>query len=222
VIILEPVIETYDAKRFGVWPVGTRLDFEGLVLSGELASADVGTVMAVIAVCNGIAPYGEEDEHLSPAELIQRIIQTEEDADSLWAPGGLRVRDTATGLTVSPGCCCGLEGWQEWNQVAAGQSPWDIWLGHDPTPWVEHLGHKIRVWPDGGPGGYEAGPPAGTSPIEIPVSDLPGLIAGAHKQLQDFLDLLEPWARPLAGATAASLGHALAAHFHVNRSATTP
>ncbi len=131
------------------------------------------------------------------------------------APGGLRVRDTATGLTLSPSCCCGLEGWQEWNRVAPGQSPW---LGHTPTPWVEHLGHKIRVWPDGGD---EAAPPAGTSPVEIPASDLPGLIASAHKQLQDFLELIEPWARPLAGTTASSLGRALATHFHVSRAAPT-
>jgi hypothetical protein len=43
-------------------------------------------------------------------------------AESLVAPGGLRVRDTATSLTVSPGCCRELEDWQEWNKVAAGQS----------------------------------------------------------------------------------------------------
>jgi hypothetical protein len=214
VIIIEPVIETFDAKGFTVWPVSTHLDSEGLVLSGELASVDVGTVMAVIAVYNHnhLAPSGEEDEHPSPAQLIQRITQ----ADSLIAPGGLRVRDTATGLTVSPSCCCGLEDWQEWNQVAAGQSPW---LGHSPTPWVEHLGHMIRVWPDGGD---EAVPPAGTSPIEIPVSDLPDLIASARKQLQDFLDLPEPWALPLAGAPVNGLSHALATHFHVSRPAPTP
>ena len=212
-IIIEPVIETYDAKGFGVWPVSADLDPECLVLSGELASVDVGTVMAVIAVYNHnrMASSGEHHEPPSPAELIRRITQ----ADSLVAPGGLRVRDTLTGLTVSPSCCCGLEGWQEWNLIAPGRSPW---LGHTPTPWVEHLGQKIRVWPDGGD---EAVPPAGTSPVEFPVSDLPGLIASAHKQLQDFLDLLEPWARPLAGETASSLGHALATHFHVTRAAPT-
>ena len=117
---------------------------------------------------------------------------------------------------MSPSCCCGLETWQEWKQVAAGQSPW---LGHSPTPWVEHLGHTIRVWPDCGD---EAAPPTGASPIEIPVSDLPDLIASAHKQLQDFLNLLEPWALPLAGTPADSLGPALAAHFHVSRPAPTP
>jgi hypothetical protein len=207
VIIIEPVIGTIDAKGFTGWPVSPHLDSEGLALSGELASVDVGTVMAVIAVYNRshLASPGEADEHSSPAQLIQRITE----ADSLIAPGGLRVRDTATGLTVSPSCCCGLEDWQEWSQVAAGQS---LWLGHSPAPWAEHLGHTIRVWPDGGD---EAVAPAGAFPIEIPTNDLPGLIASAHKQLQNFLDLLEPWALPLAGPAAGSLGPAFAAHFHV-------
>jgi hypothetical protein len=208
VITIEPVIETLDAKWFTAWPVSTHLTPELLVLSGELTPADVGTVIAVIAVCNQdcIESSGEEDEQLSPAGLIQRIAQ----ADSLIAPGGLRVRDTTAGLTVNPSCCCGLEGWQEWHQVAPWQSPW---LGHTPTPWVELLGDKVRVWPDGGD---EAVPPAGTSPIEILASELPRLIEGAHQQLHDFLDLVEPWALPLAGAAADSLGSALAAHFHVS------
>jgi hypothetical protein len=68
-------------------------------------------------------------------------------------------------------------------------------------------------------GGDEAVPPAGTSPLEIPAGDLPGLIASAHEQLKDFLELIEPWAIPLAGTAAGDLGLALAAHFHVNRPA---
>jgi hypothetical protein len=52
VIIIEPVIETFDAKGFTVWPVGVHPGSEGLALSGELAPVDVGTVMAVIAVYN--------------------------------------------------------------------------------------------------------------------------------------------------------------------------
>jgi hypothetical protein len=78
---------------------------------------------------------------------------------------------------------------------------------------VEHLGDKIRVWPDGGD---EAVPSAGTAPIEIAAGDLPRLIASAHEQLSDFLNLLEPWAAPLADTTASGLGLALAAHFDVN------
>lgn len=60
-----------------------------------------------------------------------------------------------------------------------------------------------------------AAPPAGLSPIEVPAAGLPGLIADVRYQLQGFLDLLEPWALPLAGDTATSLGSALATHFHV-------
>jgi hypothetical protein len=144
----------------------------------------------------------------TPARIIQCITQ----ADSQIAPGGLRIRDTDAGLTVSPGCCAGLEDWREWEQAADGQSPW---LGHDPAPWTEHLGSKIRVWPDGGLEG-EAPPSAGP-PVEIAVCNLPGLIADAHQKLQDFLDLLEPWGFPLAGQAADGLAPALAAHFHISR-----
>lgn len=212
--MIEPVIETLDARGFTAWPVNARSGQESLVLSGDLGPADVGTVMAVIAVYNHsrIAPSGEEGEEPVQARLIQRIAE----AGSLIAPGGLRVRDTGTGLAVSPGCCCGLEQWPEWNQVASGQSPW---LGHDPAPWVEHLGHQVRVWPDGGDVAF---PPAGTLPVEIPVSDLPGLVARAHQQLQDFLGLLQSWALPLAGPAASDLAPALAAHFHVTWPALAP
>jgi len=217
VIIIEPVIETSDARGFTAWPVSARPGPRDLALSGELTPADIGTAIAVIAVYNHdhITPPGEEDDHPAPARLIQRITQ----AESLIAPGGLRVRDTATGLTVNPGCCCGLEDWQEWNQAAAGQSPW---LGHSPAPWTEYLGHAIRVWPDGGDEPAGAAPPAGVLPIEIPASDLPRLIASAHQQLQRFLDLLEPWALPLAGSAAGSLAPALATHFHVTWPAPAP
>jgi hypothetical protein len=219
VIIIEPVIQTSAARGFTAWPVSARTGPGYLALSGELAPADVGTVIAVIAVYNRgrITPPGEEDDdHPAPARLIQRIAQ----AESLITSGGLRVRDTDTGLTVDPGCCHGLEDWQEWNQVAARQSPW---LGDSPAPWTEHLGHAIRVWPgDCEELPRDAAPPAGIPPIEILVSDLPRLVASACRQLQGFLDLLEPWALPLAGSAAGSLGPALATHFHVNWPAPDP
>lgn len=207
-IIIEPVIETFDARDFTAWPVSLPAGSWHLVLCGELAPDDVGTAMAVIASYNhgSVTPSAEEDEQPGPARLIRGILQ----AECLLVPGGFRVRDTTAGLTVSPGCCCGLEDWREWNQIAEGRSP-D--LGHDPAPWVEHLGPVIRIWPDGG---LDEVPSAGASPIEIAVSELPELIAGAHKKLQDFLDLLEPWALPLAGEVAGGLATTLATHFQVS------
>ncbi|MEV6757647.1 hypothetical protein [Streptomyces sp. NPDC051214] len=35
-------------------------------------------------------------------------------AECVVAPGGLRVRDTDSGVTVQPGCSCGLENWRDW------------------------------------------------------------------------------------------------------------
>ncbi len=49
VIIIEPIIETWDARGFTAWPVSARPGAENLVLSGELTPADIGTVIAVIA-----------------------------------------------------------------------------------------------------------------------------------------------------------------------------
>lgn len=210
VIIMEPVIEIFNAREFTAWPVGPRAGgFLGL--SGELAPADVGTAMAVIAAYNydrmkHVTPRRKDKDHRPAAiRLIEGITQ----ADGLIAPGGLRVRDTVTGAAVNPGCCCGLEDWQDWKNVAAGESPW---FGHDPEPWVEHLGTVIRAWPDGGD---EEAPSTTGTPIDIPADDLPRLIAGTRERLQGFLALLEPWALPLVGATAASLAPILATHFNV-------
>jgi hypothetical protein len=211
-VVIEPVIEVFGLGGFLAWPVGAGPSPRFMALSGELALADVGTVMAVIAVYNQFASASEEDEQPSPARLIQLIAQ----ADPLVAPGGLRVRDSAAGLAVNPGCCCGLETWHEWNEVATGREPW---LGHSPAPWVENLGHQVRVWPDGGDTGF---PSAGACAIEIPASDLPGLLARAHRQLHDLLYLLEPWAHPLAGAAADGLRRAVAAQFHVGWPAPAP
>jgi hypothetical protein len=209
VIVIEPVIETFGAREFTGWPVSAPADSPYLVLSGDLTPGDVGTAMAVIVSCNGdiLGKDGYEvPKGPGPAWAIQRLML----AECLVAPGGLRVRDTGWGLTVNPGCCFGLENWRDWNEIADGQSPW---LGHDPDPWAEHLGSKIRIWP----GKVRAGEaiPAAGPPVDIPAGDFLGLIAGAHQKLQDFLDLLEPWALPLAGQAATGLAPAFAAHFRI-------
>lgn len=72
--IIEPVIEAYDACGFEAWPVGPNPDDGFLVLSGDLTSADVGTVMAVITASShsSIIPDSEDDAHPGPAILVQR------------------------------------------------------------------------------------------------------------------------------------------------------
>lgn len=214
VIILEPVIEAYYAVDFTAWPVSVPADSPYLALSGELTPASVGTAMAVIVSYNdNILDMDGNDvpKGPGPAWAIQRLAR----AECLLAQGGLRVRDTDAGLTVNPGCCFGLESWREWAELSDGES---LWLGHDPDSWAEHLGSTIRVRPGkirGAETALAAGPP-----VEIPAGDLPGLLEDAHQKLQDFLDLLEPWALPLAGQAAVSLAPALAAHFRIGSGAS--
>ncbi|MFF0175982.1 hypothetical protein Q3V37_25650 [Micromonospora profundi] len=89
----------------------------------------------------------------------------------------------------SPGCCAGLKDWRDWAQVSIGGSPW---LGHDPGPEVEVVGDDLRVWQDGGPNRHH-GRWAGVH-IDLPHRALPGLLAGAQRDLVGFLDALSGWA----------------------------
>ncbi|MGW6061665.1 hypothetical protein [Streptomyces sp. NPDC055189] len=119
------------------------------------------------------------------------------------APGGLRLRDTETGVTALPGCCNGLENWRDWLDLLDGEEPW---LGHDPTPGVEHLGATVRLWPDGDD--------REGIPILLPLAQLPALLRSVQEQLVGFLSSVEEWttryAPPLATAVAAKLSEDLA------------
>lgn len=198
-IVIDPVLETYIVAGFTAWPTASQPAGHLLPLSGQLDPASVGTGIAVIA------SYGfpDSDDPSAPA-LIQHVISSE----CLIAPGGLRIRDTGTGVTVNRGCCCGLENWRDWQNLPGEETPW---LGHDPSPWIEHLGQNIRVWPDGG----FRETCAGATPIEITTSQLPGLIDTAHRQLREFLDLIEPWAVALGQPGARELAPAIDRHFHI-------
>ncbi|GJF26866.1 hypothetical protein [Streptomyces sp. HO565] len=113
-------------------------------------------------------------------------------AEQVIAPGGLRIRDTATGITVSPGCCSGLEDWRDWLGLMNGEEPW---VSHDPTPHIEHLGASVRLWPD------EDHPRE--SFIDLPLARLPELLDSLRDQLVGFLAAVEGWAAQHAPALAA-------------------
>lgn len=200
VILIDPVVKTYEASGFTAWPIGSLPAGHLLQVSGGLSAADVGTVMAVIA-SRGVA---DGDTAVALALLEDMI-----GSDCLTIPGGLRIRDTDTGATVNPGCCFGLENWREWRNAADGDVPW---LGHSPSPWIEHHAERIRVWPDGG---EQAVPPEGASPVEITVTELPGLIDAAHLQLREFLELVERWAVAWGQPRARQLASAIGGHLHI-------
>ncbi|WP_328665201.1 hypothetical protein [Streptomyces sp. NBC_00328] len=181
-LIVNAVLETPDTVDFSFWPVAGLPPYQFMALSGSMSPLEVGSALAMLADCN--SQTGDDDRPLTDAsEAIRRLLET----DKVIAPGGLRVHDTRTNVTVRPGCCCGLEDWREWLDIADGET---LWLGHDPSPRLEHAGEVLQLWPDIGDAQET---PAG-QPIEIVVGDLPGILHTVQEGLQGFLYLTKQWA----------------------------
>jgi len=196
-VIVEVVLETYDAVDFTAWPITEPSSDHLLALSGRMSPADVGTAMAVIFSYNRIPLTHAAD--LTEAHLEQHLAETE----GLIAPGGLRFRDTATSANIPPGCCFGLENWREWWNVAHGQEPW---LGHDPATHITHAGHVIRLRQDN----------EGSPSIEITRGELSSLLTTAQQHLSGFLDLARKWAATNTPGPADRLISALDRYFVIN------
>ncbi|WP_031516476.1 hypothetical protein [Streptomyces sp. NRRL F-5123] len=182
-LIVGPVLETPEAACFSPWPVADLAPYTFAPLSGRMTADEVGSALAMLADYNARAGDGD---HPSDAEgLIRGLLE----AEKILAPGGLRLHDTATGTTVVPGCCCGLEDWREWLDVADGES---LWLGHDPSPRFEHRGDAVRLWPDG----RDAVEAPATQPVEIRLTALPAILRATQQDLRAFLSLTREWAAP--------------------------
>ncbi|MFJ6944841.1 hypothetical protein ACISU4_09345 [Streptomyces wuyuanensis] len=103
-----------------------------------------------------------------------------------------------------PGCCNGLEERGDWLEVLGG----DGWasFGHDPSPLAERVGETVRLTVDA--------ERDDSSVIELPATKLRRLLAGAERDLADFLDLTNTWAARFvpehAGPVAAAIARALA------------
>ncbi|MFI7427934.1 hypothetical protein ACIBPB_13180 [Micromonospora sp. NPDC049836] len=146
-----------------------------LTLGPQCPTQEIELFLASLAAQLDVEPPGGRDQ----------VVDTLLGEELLLAAGGLRLHDTATGASVTPGCCAGLEDWREWASVLDGGQPW---LGHDPGPEVEVCGALIRVWQHGGP--RRSGPV-----VEFAGADLPGLLARVHADLVGFLDRLDAWTR---------------------------
>jgi hypothetical protein len=189
-LIMDAVLETYEATDVVLWPVADPAAVHLLALSGRMAPTESGTAMAVLTSYNDGGHEEREGSEDSAAGRVGHLMT----AERVIAPGGLRIRDTATGVTVSPGCCSGLEDWRDWLGLVNGEEPW---LGHDPTPHIEHLGASVRLWPD------EDHPRENF--IDLPLAQLPELLDSVRDQLVGFLAAVEGWAAQHAPALAARL-----------------
>ncbi|WP_327176581.1 hypothetical protein OG599_15585 [Streptomyces sp. NBC_01335] len=200
-LIAQAVLETSNTADFSLWPVADLPPYRFMALSGRISSLEVGSALAILADYNAQA----DDDDIPPAdagEALRGLLET----DMVIAQGGLSVHDTRTDVTVRPGCCFGLEDWREWLHVAAGET---VWLGHDPSPRLEHADGVVRLWQDGA----DARNAPSVQPVEIVVGELPALLRTVQEDLQGFLALAEQWAAHhvpgLAGELSARLDEGL-------------
>lgn len=205
VIVLQPVLEVSDPAGFTLWPVAGIEPYGFLPLSGALAPTEVGTAVMSIAAHNDAVPAAD-DHPPRPADPLGSFLHGLLTMDDLLASGGLRVTDTATGVTLLPGCCNGLEERRDWLDVVDG----DGWasFGHDPSPLAERHGDAVRLTVDAD---RDDGPV-----IELAVGELRRLLTGAERDLTEFLALAVAWAaRQLPGHAApvtSALARALILH----------
>ncbi|WP_459651542.1 hypothetical protein [Kitasatospora sp. Ki12] len=181
---MQPVLEINTPEDFDLWPIAGVEPFAFLPLNGALSPAEVGTAVMRITACNDIDPDGDRPPR--PADPLQSFLHGLLTFDHLYAAGGLRVTDHATGVAFLPGCCDGLEDWRDWHVFADGGGL--LGFGHEPvSPVAERFGDTVRLTVNA----EHSGSPV----IELPVTELRHLLAGAERDLTYFLALATAWAR---------------------------
>ncbi|MGW5667706.1 hypothetical protein [Micromonospora sp. NPDC003776] len=196
VITLRPVVEVPADDPTRTWPAPASRTQRWLTLHAGCPPEEVELFLAAVAAHIDVAPPAGRDE------VVDGLLREE----SLLVAGGLRMDDSDTGASVSPGCCAGLEEWREWTSALDGGAPW---LGHDPGPQVEAQGDLLRVWQHGGP--QRHGPY-----VELSRPHLAQLLTRAQADLSGFLARLDAWAHEAGlGARGADLVAAIDRDFGI-------
>ncbi|WP_368661564.1 hypothetical protein [Streptomyces sp. NA04227] len=199
-MVMQPVLEICAVDDFTLWPVGEYESYGYLVLNGDLTPAEVGTAVMRIANCNDFEP--EEEHGRCPSDPLGAFLHGLLTMPDLFAAGGFRVIDSATGTVyVEPGCCNGLETWRDWLEVLDGTGC--SYFGHDPSSAAERVGDSVRLTLD-------AYAKDGSPVIELPVDQVRTLVSGAQQDLRNFLGLASTWAEQHLPAHAAAVTAALA------------
>ncbi|WP_418961521.1 hypothetical protein [Streptomyces tritici] len=199
---MQPVLEVLGRDDFALWPVlapGER-PRGFLPVGGAMTETEIGTAVMLVASCNDLDPGDGDERPPRPDEPLASFLHGMLTFDALYAAGGLRVTDTATGAELVPGCCSGLEEWRAWYEVLDGGG--SAGFGHDPDPMAQRIGDTVRLTVD-------AERP--DSPVlELPAAELRRLLAGAERELGAFLDVAAAWASRHLGRHAEPVTHALA------------
>ncbi|WP_343230746.1 hypothetical protein [Yinghuangia seranimata] len=194
---MQPVLETVPSRDFALWPVAAPGRVGFTPLHAGLTSEEVGAALMRIAFSNDIDPE-HDGRPPRPDDPVGAFLHGLLTVDTPFAAGGMRVTDTSTGVEFLPGCCNGLEDWRAWYDVLDGGS---ASFGHDPDPLAERVGDTVRLTVDC---------ERPDSPVvELPTDALRDLLAGAGRDLADFLALAATWADEHVPDHAASLTTAL-------------
>ncbi|MFE3505361.1 hypothetical protein [Kitasatospora sp. NPDC059160] len=187
-IVMQPVLEARLLDGFDLWPVAGTGAAGFLALDGGLSPAEVGTAVMLVARCNDVDPDVDPDggRPPRPADPLDSFLHGLLTFEQVYAAGGLRVTDRASGIEFQPGCCDGLEDWRDWHGLLEHGGL--VGYGHEPvSPLAERFGSTVRLT-------VNADQP--DSPvIVLPVADLGGLLAGVERDLGAFLGLAGDWAR---------------------------
>lgn len=148
------------------WPFHVRL-------SRAATDDEIAVIVATLSF------YGSPQvERISSAEALASAFPSR-------LSGGLAV--VGDGRTIWPGCCCGLETWQDWGRALhEGESPW---TGHDPAPLVEAHEGQVCVWSDGALGSK----PKSESPIVFTTAKFEAAIEKVAADIDDFVAVLRNW-----------------------------
>lgn len=158
------------------WPVLPDTGIPYLRLHAGMTDEEIGTLMFNGCLYNRVA-VSEEG-----AATLSNFIE----GDGFVLPGGLRFSEG--GRRVVPGCCSGLEDWHEWLDVPNGGV--GAWAGHDPSPELEHVDGRVRIWQDAKSEGVEF--------VEFEPDEMRALLARVETDLAGFLQRLGRWAERIS------------------------
>ena len=126
---MEAVVEIEASyKHDGImppWKISKSDNYLSFVrLYAGISDEEIGAVMYIACNYNSLE-NGDEIIKSTALETLKTFVLEED----FVLPGGLQFKENGE-VKVSPGCCGGLEDWNDWSDVAGGET--DIWTGHDP------------------------------------------------------------------------------------------
>lgn len=117
------------------WAIAKIKPFSMIRLSVETSPEEIGLIILQLA------DYNKASISADARDTIDQILAL----DGAVLPGGIQIHGEGE-KTISPGCCCGLEGWYEWfDFLKTGHSPW---MGHDPWPTLTKKDSLVRICSD--------------------------------------------------------------------------